>query len=159
MTAQETSKSPPSSAARGKSSVAIDIAVVGRGRTYTRRSAEKSAATKAEDEKRREFNQRVSDIKDVLILQNLPPWVPHFWFRPFGVDTYGVLGKEAQAIFQQLAEKKADWSPMPVGLCKRIALEALSETIHSANAGMIRSRRPNHTLQELLPPYDIKGGG
>lgn len=43
---------------------------------------------------------------------------------------------------------------MSVGLCKRIALEALRVEVHTSNARMIRSRRPVLISHEMLPPSD-----
>lgn len=93
-----------SSAAGGKKAVAIDLTVVGRPANLVRAPADRSPATKGDDEKRRDFNQRVTDINAVLSLQDAPPWVLEFEFMPFGIDTFGALGKEAQAVIPQIAE-------------------------------------------------------
>eukprot|EP00173_Palmaria_palmata_P000516 Plantae.Rhodophyta-Palmaria_palmata.ctg1239.p1 GENE.Plantae.Rhodophyta-Palmaria_palmata.ctg1239~~Plantae.Rhodophyta-Palmaria_palmata.ctg1239.p1 ORF type:complete len:155 (+),score=11.57 Plantae.Rhodophyta-Palmaria_palmata.ctg1239:1309-1773(+) len=142
-----------------KDAAAIDVTVVGASDYAPLAQTTKDAATRSEETKASEWTTRVADVNALLSLDGAPVWVPPFEFRPFGLDTHGALGKEAIAIIRQFAEKRADRSPMSVGLCKRIALEGLSITLHSANARMIRTRRPIRTPHEMLPPSDSLGAG
>lgn len=105
----------------------------------------KTTATNGEENKVAESATRVDDVNALLRLENAPPWVPSFEFRPFVLDSHVALGKETLAIVQKIAEKRADRSPMSVDLCKRFILEGRSITIHFANARMIRTRSQIHS--------------
>ena len=139
-----------------KTALAIDVTVVSADTTPLA-SAVRSAATRAEDKKRREWTQRVADVNAALKDEQRPAWTPSFEFRGFGLDVYGALGEEAQSILQQFAERRASCQALSVGLCKRIAIQGISVTLHSGNARMIRSRSPTRTPFQLLPPSDSLG--
>ena len=86
-----------------------------------------------------------------------PAWTPSFEFRGFGLDVYGALRAEVQSVLHLFAERRASRQTLSVGLCKRIAIQGISVTVHSVNARMIRSRSPTRTPLQLLPPSDGLG--
>ena len=139
-----------------KTSLAIDVTVV-TADAAPLASAGRSAATRAEDKKRREWAERVADVNAALKDEGRSAWIPSFEFRGFGMDVFGALGDEAQAILQMFAERRASRQTLSVGLCKRIAIQGISITVHSANARMIRSRTPIRTPLQLQPPSDSLG--
>ena len=136
--------------------LAIDVTVV-TADTAPLASAGRSAATRAEDKKRREWAERVADVNAALRDERRPSWTPTFEFRGFGLDVYGALGEEAQAILQLFAIRRASRQTLSVGLCKRISIQGISVTVYSVNARMIRSRSPIRTPLRLLPPSDSLG--
>ena len=62
-----------------------------------------------------------------------PAWTPTFEFRGFGIDVYGALSEEALSVLHLFAERRASRQTLSVGLCKRIAIQGISATVHSAN--------------------------
>ena len=139
-----------------KSALAVDVTVMAAD-TAPLAAAGRSAATRAEDRKRREWEERVADVNTALKEEGRSAWTPSFEVRGFGLDTYGALGKEAQAILQLFAERRASRQTLSVGLCKRISTQGISVTVHSANARMIWSRTPIRTPLQLQPPSDSLG--
>ena len=136
--------------------LSIDVTVV-KADTAPLAGSGRSAATRAEDKKRREWAERVADVNAALREEGRPAWTPTFEFRAFGLDVYGALGEEALSILHLFAERRASRQTLSVGLCKRIAIQGISVTLHSANARMIRSRFPTRTPLQLLPPSDSLG--
>lgn len=55
-----------------------------------------------------EFKMREIEINAVLSTQKRQPWVLQLELLQFGLDTHGALGKEAQTVIQQIAEKRVE---------------------------------------------------
>lgn len=120
-------------------------------------SAGRSAATLAEDKKLRKWAERVADVNAALKVEGRAAWYPNFEFRSFSVDVHGALGEEAQSILQLFSEMHASRQTLSVGLCKRIAVQGISATVHSTTARMIKSRIPLRTPFLMLPLPDSLG--
>lgn len=120
----------------------------------TARQASRAAGL-AESDKVAAFTRRGEDVALSMNVNEKLEWKPHFQFRPFAMDEYGALGPVAAQAATQFARVQDILLHQAPDYCRPEILQEVSVALHSANAKMLRCRRPQLTSPEtVLTPED-----